>query len=649
MTTEILDTKAQDSRVCFVPISKLSVHPDNVRRTDKRADVEALAASIAAHGLLQNLSVVRGEDGRCAVVAGGRRLAALRLLAKDGRIAKDFAVPCAIVEPELGAEASLAENVQRVAMNAMDEMEAFAALADAGMSADDIASRFGATIRHVEQRMALGRLSPKLRAAYRKAEITLEVARAFCLTDDHQAQERLFKQFGKPIAHAGSVRAALAGGRIPATDKLARFVGVDAYEAAGGRIMRDLFEDNVVFLEDGDILQRLASERMEMLRQEVTAEGWAWVEGQLQHGLIEGCASDRLRPTARKLTRKESKTAAALEAEIRTLDAQLENAEDDDARWQKRDEAEANLEALQQSAQRFDPDLMAHAGVVIAIDQTGAPVITRGLIKRTDAKAVRKLQQAGVVDREDKTGDDGEDKPVRTLGRRLPKTLVEDLTKARTRAIRDQLAKSPHIALALAVHVLRQRSVDSSAVPGVDIASHPVGYDDIDPFEQARLNASEPLSDASDDLADLIGAPDAVLCNMLAVFVAETLEFSHQGATPQDARVQRISDALASALDLDMKVYWEASVEFWERAPKAFILDALASAPPIANLSEAARKAQVASLAKMKKAELARTAAKALQAAGWLPDELITPTRAGALAVTPQSGAALSDAETSAA
>jgi ParB/RepB/Spo0J family partition protein len=176
--------------------------------TDKRADIEALAASIAAHGLLQNLSVVAVEDETYAVVAGARRLAALKLLAKSGKIAKDASIPCTLVAPAMSAEASLAENVQRVAMHPMDEMEAFAALVDGGLSTGAVAERFGCSVRHVEQRLALARLSPKLRAAYRKGEITLEVARAFCLSDDHGVQERLFKQLGNPITHAYAARAA---------------------------------------------------------------------------------------------------------------------------------------------------------------------------------------------------------------------------------------------------------------------------------------------------------------------------------------------------------------------------------------------------------------------------------------------------------
>ena len=509
-------------------------------------------------------------------------------------------------------------------MNAMDEMEALAALVDDGLSVEDVAARFGSSVRHVEQRLALGRLSPKLRAAYRKAEITLDVARAFCLTADHEAQERLFKQFAKPITHASSVRNALAGGRMPVTDKLARFVGIEAYEAAGGRVMRDLFEDKVAFLEDGDILQRLTVERMEALRQDLAAEGWAWAEVQFTHGQIEGCASERLRATHRPLSQADSEAAAALEAEIEVLDQQLETADDDDALWQVRDEAEAKLDALRQSAQTFDAALMAHAGAVIAIDHAGAPIITRGLIKRADLKTVRKLQQAtaepGEVEETRETNADHGITPDRS---RLPKTLVADLTRARTRGLRAELVKSPHVALALIVQVLEQRSAGASGVAGVEITSRPVGYDDEDEFAQGRSGLARELHGEEAGLHGLLARSPAELLESLAVLAAETLDFSHQGATFHDAKLQDMSDALASALDLDMRSYWQASEGFWERAPKAFILDALAGAPPIADLSEASRKVRLAALAKLKKIELAHVAAKSLS--GWLPDVLITP------------------------
>src|SRR5690606_16286242 len=98
-------------------------------------------ASIASVGLLQNLCVVAGDDGRYEVEAGWRRRLALKHLAKSGVIAKDFPVPCEIVDREKGREVSLAENVHRVAMDAMDEVDAYAALIEEGRSPDDVARR----------------------------------------------------------------------------------------------------------------------------------------------------------------------------------------------------------------------------------------------------------------------------------------------------------------------------------------------------------------------------------------------------------------------------------------------------------------------------------------------------------------------------
>ncbi|RYD84322.1 MAG: hypothetical protein EOP84_05795, partial [Verrucomicrobiaceae bacterium] len=104
-----------------IPLNMLIVSTVNVRKTDRKADVSALAASINSHGLLQNLAVAATEGGKFSVVAGGRRLAALKMLAKNGAIAKNFPVPCQVVGEDHAAETSLAENIHRVAMDPLDE------------------------------------------------------------------------------------------------------------------------------------------------------------------------------------------------------------------------------------------------------------------------------------------------------------------------------------------------------------------------------------------------------------------------------------------------------------------------------------------------------------------------------------------------
>jgi ParB family transcriptional regulator, chromosome partitioning protein len=338
------DEHAVQTGAVLIPLNKLKKSPANARKTPHaKAEIEALAASIHAKGILQNLVVAPelteagASTGFYFVTIGEGRRQAQLLRVKRKQIADTEPVRCVIDTGNDAAEISLDENVTRSAMSVMDEVEAFVGLVEAGMSADDVARRFGCTVRLVEQRLALGRLSPKIRAAYRKGDINLDAARAFAINDDHAAQERVLRQLSKPITHAASVRNALSAGRIPAHDRLARFVGAEAYEAAGGRLVRDLFEPDVVFFDDGELLQRLAAERLEKMRQSLAGEGWGWVETLIGHGQVDGCAGERLHPTQRKLKPAERKEMAALEARIEALDEKLEDAEEDNPLWAERD------------------------------------------------------------------------------------------------------------------------------------------------------------------------------------------------------------------------------------------------------------------------------------------------------------------------
>jgi ParB family chromosome partitioning protein len=630
-----------ETGVVLIPLNKLKKSSDNARKTARpKAEIEALAASIHAKGILQNLVVAPERDatgvttGYFLVTIGeGRRLAQC-LRVKRKQIPETEPIRCVIDTDNNALEISLDENVTRSAMSVMDEVEAFAALADGGMFVDDIARRFGCTIRLVEQRLALARLSPKIRTAYRKGDINLDVARAFAINDDHTVQERVFKQFAKPITHAASVRTALTAGRVSAQDKLALFVGVEAYEAAGGRITKDLFETDTIFFDDGDLLHTLASEKLEGLRAKLTEEGWGWVDVQLLgHGHIEGCAHERLHATQRKLKPGERKAIAALQQRLHELDAKLAENEDDDALWTAREAVEAELDALVESTKRYDPRLMSHAGAVVSVDREGRAIITRGLIKRSEAKLIAKLRTS------DAGAAEGEDTSSRsegtTEGPRLPKSLVEQLTRTRTRALRAALAGHPHTALALTVYVLVRQSKHRSSAPGIALAPRPVGFEDDDTFQRARLGLGEELDDDEFGLlsALLDRSPDDLL-RIHAHFLAETLDFTHPYALPEHKRLQRVGDCLAAALDLDMKNHWDVSEEFFATVPKAFTLDAMRSAPSIAALGPKAREKKLAGLGKMKKPELARAAAKALQKTGWLPELLITPDRAGTFALT---------------
>ena len=109
-----------------IALSKLLAWDGNVRKTESDKNIEELAASISAHGLLQSLVVRKDKRGRYAVVEGRRRLLALQSLAENGNIATTMPILCQVLDDEVeAAEISLAENVQREPMHPADEFDAF--------------------------------------------------------------------------------------------------------------------------------------------------------------------------------------------------------------------------------------------------------------------------------------------------------------------------------------------------------------------------------------------------------------------------------------------------------------------------------------------------------------------------------------------
>src|SRR5579885_314617 len=139
----------------LITVSRLEKSPQNARRTASQSGLDELKASLLAHGLMQNLVVTDAGDGRFHVIAGGRRLEALRALQAEGQLAGDFAVPCQVVTDEHALEMSLAENTVRLAMHPADQFEAFAALLDQGVMAAEVAQRFGIEESLVHKRMKL--------------------------------------------------------------------------------------------------------------------------------------------------------------------------------------------------------------------------------------------------------------------------------------------------------------------------------------------------------------------------------------------------------------------------------------------------------------------------------------------------------------
>ncbi len=474
-----LEAADPTKNLILVPLSRLVLRPAgrNVRKTP-RMSIPELAASIQRVGLLQNLIVIASADGEhYEVVAGGRRLAALKLLAKKHRIAKDWEVPCLLVADGTARTASLTENVQREAMHPADQFEAFAALVAEGRPIEDIAADFSVTPLVVQRRLKLANVSPRLMADYRADAVTLDQLMALAITDDHAAQEAAFYDAPQWQRHPSHLRERLTEREIDACrHPLVRFVGLDSYEAAGGGVRRDLFaeDDAGVYLTDAALLERLAQDKLAGIAATVRAEGWAWVDATpgVTHAdlhAFQRAPRERREPNKREAARIEKLQARMhqlAEAVDAALDADDEDKADADALQEEGEAVGEQLQALEDGLQDYGANVKAAAGAIVTIDRNGEAVIHRGLMREAEAKALRTLEKLrqGFSDPDaanDDEGEDGDDD-------RQPKTaamsdrLAQRLSAHRTAALQIEVARHPQAALAAVVHGMVQTALQES-------------------------------------------------------------------------------------------------------------------------------------------------------------------------------------------
>ena len=276
----------------------------------------------------------------------------------------------------------------------LDECASFQTLIENGKCIADVAARFGYTEKTVQKRLALARLSPVLQDAFRAGSINLELLQAFTLTSDHQHQEQVWNNLHQWDRNPAHVRQLLSGGQIPATDPRARFVGLPAYEAAGGAVTRDLFHDedgNGSYCSDAALLDRLAGEKLEQIAHQIQAEGWRWVEIRLQTDYTTLGEFRRLEGKPLPLPDKLEKQRAKLERKQADLAEQMQNAPEelDDDKIAELEEAcntvEAQIEALEsQRTYEFSRKVKANCGVIVSVGDHGQPQCWYGLLRKED-------------------------------------------------------------------------------------------------------------------------------------------------------------------------------------------------------------------------------------------------------------------------
>ncbi|WP_282053174.1 ParB/RepB/Spo0J family partition protein [Phaeobacter inhibens] len=377
----------QDLRM--IPLDQLELSPLNVRKVAaSAADDAELLASIRENGIKQNLvvHVISGE--KFAVDAGGRRLKALKQLASDGVIPNDHPISCLVEDAQNATVTSATENLQRAAMHPADQFEAFAQMIAEGRKEDDIALRFGVSVDLVRRRLKLARIAPELIEQFRAGEMTLECVMAFTLTDDHDRQLTVWNAVKDSYhIHPQSIKRQLTETAHSASSSIGRFVGIEAYEQAGGVLLRDLFDDNAAaHMENPELLERLAVEKLQDAAKAYEAD-WKWVEVHLSADYGAFRSFGRVYP-------QDIEPDADLMAEENVLIAREEElaAANDGADWA---DAEADeyyaieprlreIEALQKARQPYAPADQAIAGCVVTIGHDGALRVEKGLVRPED-------------------------------------------------------------------------------------------------------------------------------------------------------------------------------------------------------------------------------------------------------------------------
>ncbi|WP_342246295.1 hypothetical protein [Pseudomonas sp. OTU5201] len=441
---------------------------------------------------------------------------------------------------------------------------------------------------------------------------------ALTMADDHAVQEAAFYEVPNYCRSPRELRNALTRNDIQVRyDAVAKFVGIEDYERAGGAVRRDLFSsvDDAYFI-DSVLLEKLACEKLEPQAEALRAEGWKWVDivpRDVSLHAFSRVHSKPVDPTPEFLVEK-----ARREGNIERLEGEIADASNADD-WDKveecdalADEAREALDALERSSTRaYAAEDVARAGCVIYIHRA----VHRGLVKPEDAVQEENEQDAG-----EGLGDGGEQEPEKTA--RLSDRMGRQLTAHKTAALQVELARNPQVALATAVHGMAMRVLHGEyyfnfKLPtGVSLTSRGGLTELADDLKGGMaLQAMEELithwrerlpSDPKELFAALLELSLEDLAALFAMCAGTDVDVVSDKGTKGDSA----ADVLASTLGLDMRNWWQPTADsYFSLVPKGLSLEAMQVVAP----------AEVARLSTLKKGDLASESGRLVEGTSWLP------------------------------
>ncbi len=651
-----------------IPFNKLVLSQANVRRVKVGVPVEDLAESIARRGLIQSLHVRQvldgegRETGMYEVPAGGRRYRALELLVKQKRLVKTAPIPCIVSDAACGVlieEISLAENVERAPLHPLDQFRAFQAMRQKGMTEEAVAAAFFVPVNVVKQRLRLATVAPALLDVYAVDGMTLEQLMAFTITQDRARQEQVWEAVRNSRSKEPyQIRRLLTETAVQASDKRVLFVGMNVYEAAGGTVLRDLFQaDGGGWLQDVALLDRLTAEKLKAEAEGVAAEGWKWIEVAMSFPYGHQFGLRRIDGEPVETTEAEQATIDALSAEQERLVAEHEQVDEiPEAIDGRLGGIEVALEELARRPLRYDPAEIACAGAFVGLGHDGRLRVERGYVRPEDDVSAAPASESENETSDGETGRNGAptqpavQRAVITIGgtppasepeeedgiRPLPERLMAELTAHRTLALRDAVASRPQVALTALLHKLVLDTFRVGSGSGcLEVSVREIHFaaqaedlrDSACAHAVAERHASweVELPAASDALWDWLAAlDDASRLALLAHCVSFGINALHEkpnpyggmGVSEHGLRVRLAqADRLARATDLDMvSAGWRpTAANYLGRITKARILEAV---------REGAGERAAQLIGHLKKGEMVKEAARLLADTGWLPEPL---------------------------
>lgn len=572
----------------------------NVRRTEQTAEVEALAASIESHGILQPL-LVEDVGGKYKVIDGNRRLAALGVLIEKNIYSEDREVPVHVLTlgQAAGTEASLAANIMRVPLHPVDQYEAFAELEAGGLTPAEIAERFGQPLNLVRQQMALGSLHPEIRAAWRDGKISTDAARSYCLTTDQARQLSVFKKLVKDnnLKWSGAVRKAL--GEDATASTAVAIVGPAAYREAGGTATEDLFNAGSYVVSDTALAARMLRDAITAkCKQLVDEDGWsfAYPADEIKDSWKWRTGQD----AAPKFTKAENNELTRLRAR-RTKLSELEDF--DDAADAELEQINDRMEELQSAAllRLWGAEKRKGHGCLVSVGDKRL-IVTFGCKKPADQKAAGQKQKAS-------------DSPAAGPASAEPEApalsakMIFNLSERTTAAAAHTLANDPKSAMLLLTAAMMAAAAHEQTPLQISLQGATAAHSLRDePDEDADISFAAAL-------AQLKKMQPVEALAIMARLTASTLNLTRQ---PNGYSIDDESEAAIFSL-IDADKYTARALEIFE--PREFF-DGVSTAVIKAALTEMEVDPKQWPA---KKAELVAVASDAALKNGWLPERMRVP------------------------